>query len=221
MTICSINQPAYLPWLGAFDRIMKSDVHVCLNHVTMGKDAVTNRNKILTPTGAQLLTVPIRDRGGCTPIIDIEIADDKWRRKHLSALQNNYARAPYFKSRFGWFESIYEHEWANLHPLITMTSQIFMDEWGISTPIVFSSDLDARGTKSDLNLNICLEVGATTYLSGPFGRAYLDIVKFNLHGIDVVFQDYVHPIYSQSWPGEFVSHLSAIDALFNCKDFPT
>jgi hypothetical protein len=41
--IVSINQPAYLPWLGYFDRIAASDVHVVLDHVQFEKNSYINR----------------------------------------------------------------------------------------------------------------------------------------------------------------------------------
>jgi hypothetical protein len=47
------------------------------------------------------------------------------------------------------------------------------------------------------------------------GRNYLDEEAFRSAGIRLVYQDYVHPTYRQAFPG-FVSHLSAIDVLFNC-----
>jgi hypothetical protein len=84
----------------------------------------------------------------------------------------------------------------------------------ITTPEVSSSSSEAKGQKGELILTICKELGATTYLSGPFGRDYLDPRAFNNLGISVEFDDYVHPIYTQQG-GEFVPFLSAIYILFN------
>ncbi len=221
MTIVSINQPAYLPWLGYFDRIIKSDVHIVLDHVPVGKDAMTNRNKIRTPDGFQLLTVPINRRGSNDPISHIEIANDPhWRKKHIKAIKQNYARAPYYDVHIGTLEKIYEQDWDSLDLLITEITQYMFFCFQINTPTVSSSYMEARGTKSDLNLNLCLEAGAKTYLSGPFGRDYLDIEKFKQHGIEVKFQDYAHPVYKQCWSGDFQPYMSALDALMNCKEFP-
>ena len=46
--IVSINQPAYLPWLGYFHRIAISDIHIVLDHVQFEKNSFVNRNKIRT-----------------------------------------------------------------------------------------------------------------------------------------------------------------------------
>ena len=52
----SINQPAYLPWLGYFDRIAKSDLHVVLDHVQFEKNSMVNRNKIRTKDRIIIMT---------------------------------------------------------------------------------------------------------------------------------------------------------------------
>ena len=70
-------------------------------------------------------------------------------------------------------------------------------------------------------IDICRHVGADTYLSGSGAREYLDMKVFEASGIALEFQDYLHPTYAQCYgdgthASEFVSHLSAVDALFNC-----
>ena len=57
----SINQPAYIPWLGYFDRIDYADIHVVLDHVQIEKNSksYTNRNKIISNNGTQWITIPI------------------------------------------------------------------------------------------------------------------------------------------------------------------
>ena len=85
----------------------------------------------------------------------------------------------------------------------------------IQTRLLYSSEMDAAGTKSELVLNLCRTTGADTYLSGPFGRDYLDQPSFQAAGINVKYDDYKHPCYPQ-FHGSFVPHLSIIDLLFNC-----
>ena len=57
-------------------------------------------------------------------------------------------------------------------------------------------------------------VEANSYLSGPFGRDYLDLSAFDEAGINVDFHDYNHPVYSQKTK-EFHPNLSVIDLIFN------
>src|ERR1051326_8427944 len=97
--IVSINQPAYLPWLGYFDRIAASDIHVVLDHVQFEKNSFVNRNKVRTAQGATWLTVPVETSGkfGQLPIDQLQIASDQpWARKHWKTIEQCYAHAPYF-----------------------------------------------------------------------------------------------------------------------------
>ena len=66
---------------------------------------------------------------------------------------------------------------------------------------------------SDL-ANLTRAVGADVYLSGPGGRGYLNLEPFNEEGIEVRFQKFHHPEYTQRFPG-FAPNMAAIDALFN------
>ena len=43
----AIHQPAYLSWLGYFDKIMRSDIFLFLDTVQFEKDSFINRNQIL------------------------------------------------------------------------------------------------------------------------------------------------------------------------------
>jgi hypothetical protein len=214
--IVSINQPGYLPWLGALQRIALSDLHVVLDHVQFEKNSVVNRNRIRTPDGWCWLTVPIRTKGrfGELPIRDVEIADGRWRSKHLSTLQMNYARAPWFESHLEHLDRFYATEWSSLGPLLDAQADYLRAAFDITTPIRHSSEMDLHLSKSELVLEICRAVGADEYLSGPFGRDYLDLDRFRVHGIEVRFHDFEHPSYRQAFPG-FEGNMAAVDLLFN------
>ncbi|HHT9160132.1 MAG TPA: WbqC family protein [Candidatus Brocadiaceae bacterium] len=46
--IIAIHQPQYLPWIGYFDKIDRSDVFVLLDNVQYKKNEAQNRNRIRT-----------------------------------------------------------------------------------------------------------------------------------------------------------------------------
>lgn len=214
--IVSINQPAYLPWLGYFDRIAASDLHVVLDTVQFEKNSFVNRNRVRTQQGAAWLTVPVATSGrfGALPIMDIEIAPDpRWANKHWQTLIQSYARAPYFSAHRDFFAAIYARPWQRLVELIDPITEHLCAAFGIGTRTVRASALAVDGRKDDLVLAICRKVGATTYLSGPLGRDYLDEGKFAAAGIAVRYADYAHPTYKQAHPG-FLPFMAAIDLLF-------
>ena len=215
--IVSINQPAYLPWLGYFDRIARSDVHIVLDHVQFEKNSFTNRNKIRTKTDWQWLTVPVKTKGkfGALAINELTINSDiRWAAKHWAALQNHYAKAPYFSQYKDFFEATYAQPWHLLNDLVRETTSCLLSAFGIRTPVLFSSDLNVAGKKDELVLNVCKAVGATHYLSGPLGRDYLREEYFEQAGIAMCYHDYRHPNYTQLYPG-FEAYMSGIDVLFN------
>lgn len=216
--IVSINQPAYLPWLGYFHRIAKSDLHIVLDHVQFEKNSFTNRNKVRTAQGSTWLTVPVATKGkfGNLPINELEIADDRWRAKHWQTLKMNYSRGAHFRAHADFFEAIYASEWRKLDDLMDrITTYVLREALRIEAKVVRSSTLKARGTKSELVLNLCREVGANAYLSGPLGRNYLDESSFREAGIEVRYHDYAHPVYPQVYAG-FEPYMAIVDLLFNC-----
>ncbi|HRX86544.1 MAG TPA: WbqC family protein [Phycisphaerae bacterium] len=216
--IVSIHQPAYLPWLGYFERIARSDVHVVLDHVQFEKNSFVNRNRVRTAEGACWLTVPVRTSGrfGALPIRELEIdGGSGWQKKHWRTIAQAYARAPYFAEHAAFFEGVFAQPWTHLAPLCEEIARYLLDAFGISTPRVFSSALPVAGAKDELVLNICRHLGAGTYLSGALGRDYLRVEAFADAGIDVVFQDYEHPVYPQG-RGWFEPNLAAVDLLFHC-----
>ena len=221
--IVSIMQPAYIPWLGHFDRIAKSDLHVVLDNVTMDKNSktkFTNRNKIRTPHGWSWLTVPLKSVSKSSEVLinEIEIAsDNNWNEKHLRAIQFNYSRSLYYSQYSDYFQYFYNKKWDLLQPMLVESSKYILNELKIATPIVLSSELSVVSKKSELILDICKKLDATAYLSGPFGRDYLDKEAFYRAGIELQFHDYTHPTYKQPYNG-FEPYMSTLDLLFSHGD---
>ena len=70
----AIHQPNYLPWIGFFDKLDQVDQFVLLDKAFHSKSGYLNRNKIKTPQGTLVLTVPLKNKG--KPINEIQIAND-------------------------------------------------------------------------------------------------------------------------------------------------
>ena len=61
---------------------------------------------------------------------------------------------------------------------------------GITTPLTSSTDYDSHGVRTERLVSICQAAGATTYLSGPAAKAYLDETEFEQAGIAVSWMHY-------------------------------
>lgn len=215
--IVSINQPAYLPWPGYFNRIQVSDLHIVLDHVQFEKNSYTNRNRIRIARGWAWLTVPLKTKGrfGHLAINEVEIdAERNWPAKHWNTLRQNYAKAPHFAAHARVFEELYARPWQRLADLLDASTGSMLEAFGIRTRLVRSSGMAVEGNKSELVLNLCRSAGAKVYLSGPLGRDYLDEAAFREAGVEIRYHDYAPPRYAQAYPG-FESALSAVDLLFN------
>lgn len=216
--IVSINQPAYLAWLGYYQRIAEADLHVVLDHVQFEKNSFTNRNKLRTAQGWTWLTVPVLTKGrfGGLTIDRLEVdGHQDWGRKHWATLSQAYRKAPFFPEHAPFLESLYARPWPLLADLIREVDAYLLAAFGIGTRTLASSGLDCRLAKDELVLEICRKVGATTYVSGSLGRQYLRESLFAEAGIRVVYQDYRHPEYRQCQPGPFEPYMAALDLLLN------
>ncbi len=177
--IVTIHQPQYLPWLGYFDKISRADIFILLDNVQFKKNEWQNRNRIRTPQGWQWLTVPVLHDFG-TKINEMKINNrDTWRKKHLRALELNYAKAPYFDMYFPHFQQILEMEWDNLSGINICLVGKLMELLGIKTKTVLASQYEASAHKTLRLVDLCRHFGACTYLSGEGGLQYLE--KSNLN----------------------------------------
>ena len=212
----AILQPGYLPWMGFFDLAARSDIFVILDSVQFDKRSWRNRNRIRTAEGWQWLTVPVITKGKFTQRIDDSRIDNtrNWGKKHLTALWNHYSKAAHFKEYFPPFEEALSRRWELLVDLDMHLIRLFDDAFGLGTNYTMASALNTSGKKADLIVEICKLVGADEYLNGAMGRNYLRQEQFDDVGIKLRIIDYDHPVYRQCYNG-FVSHLSAIDLLFN------
>lgn len=215
--ILAAHQPAYLPWLGYFDKIARADVFVYMDNVQFEKNSFINRNRIKTPQGAQWLTIPVKTRGHLAGSLrDTEIDETRaWRAKHLQSISMNYRRAAHFERYFPELERLISEPQPLLAEFCWGHLRFWVQKFGIETRLARASELPVSGTKSALVLAYCQFFGATRYVSGVLGRDYLVESDFERAGITVEYQDYNPPAYPQLW-GEFIPRLSIVDAWLNC-----
>ena len=201
-------------------KIEESDIFIFLDNVDFQKNGLQNRNQIKTAQGPSWLTVPVRQQLG-QKIHDVKIDNTtNWRRKHWQTIQQCYTKAPAFKAYEKVLATLYEREWDELSELNVELTTLMLSWMNIRTQILRSSQMKATGTGSDLVLNLCLEVGATRYLTGIGGKNYLDPESFEKAGVEIVYRPSVLPLaYPQLFSQTgFINHLSALDIVLNCGE---
>ncbi|UCH93763.1 MAG: WbqC family protein [Candidatus Aminicenantes bacterium] len=216
--IAAIHQPNFLPWLGYFYKMLKSDYFVFLDDVQYIRRGYTSRVKIKTPQGEKWLTVPVKKKGRYHQLVsEVELEpDNKWKNKISGTLQSCCGKAPHFKSYFPGFEKIIQKDHRLLAGLNIELIKWLARAFGIDIPMVKSSQLPGvTGQASERLVTICKALGATQYLSGFGGQNYQEKEVFEREGIQLLVYDFQHPEYPQLF-GDFTPGLSAVDLLFNC-----
>ncbi|WP_230530748.1 WbqC family protein [Microvirga roseola] len=219
----AITQSNYIPWRGYFDLLRSVDHVVLLECVQYTRRDWRNRNRIKTANGPLWLTIPVEVKGRYGQAIDETlIANAEWVEGHIRSIQLAYQRAAYFDAVSPWLFSLLRS--AADDPLLTKVNEHLIRglcrSLDIATPIARCTDILERDASRAMNatdrlLKICLETGATQYVSGPAARSYLDVSIFERNGIEVCWMDYSgYPEYPQLW-GAFEPSLSIVDLLLN------
>lgn len=216
--IISIHQPNYLPWLGYFNKMARSDIFVIFDDVQLvrGKSFVT-RNKIKTANGVQWLTVPVKEKSELKLIKDTLIAQDgKWQKKHWKTIQLSYRKAPYFSKYEEKFSQIYEASWGKVSELNIGIIKLIKELLEIKTTLVLSSEMDIETKGAEKIMSIIKKTKADQYLTGEGSgsKRYIIEEEFYENNIELIYQQFEHPTYTQLW-GDFIPMLSIVDLLFN------
>ncbi len=216
--ILAAHQLHYLPWLRYFHKMASCDIFVVLDNIQFNKNGWQNRNKIKTPQGASLLTVPVLHQQAQS-LSEVQIDNKQpWWRKHWGSLVQYYGKAPYFKEHEAFFEEIYRREWSRLNDLNYEILFYLVKALGLKTKMIRSSELSLRGEATERLVGISKDLGARAYLTGAYAvEVYLDKALFEREGVELVYQEFECPSYAQLYPeAGFIPDLSLVDLLFNC-----
>lgn len=217
MTKVAILQSNYIPWKGYFDLINSVDHFVLYDDMQYTRRDWRNRNQIQTKDGLQWLTIPVDVSGKYfQKINETVVADSSWREKHWKTLCHTYSKAQYFDEYKNLFEKLYL---ASDEKYLSQINYSFLKNintiFDIQTQMHWSSDFSLIDGKSERLLGLCKDLGATSYLSGPAAKDYLDEPLFKENGVDVLWMDYRgYPEYQQLHK-PFQHGVTVLDLIFN------
>jgi hypothetical protein len=214
-----IHQPDFMPYLGFFHRFLQADVYVALDHVQFvqhSRNAWTHRDKIKGSNGEKWISLSVKKCPLTTPICSVELSvNTPWQEAHLNLLRECYRSAPFFNLIFERLEQVYKIPFERMVEFNLALMDVVCEWLAIRIPRITSSTLAHAGSKSEMIAGIVATAGGTRYLSGIGARNYHDPDPFDRRGIEVIWQEFKHPVYPQQF-GEFIPSLSVVDALFNC-----
>ncbi|MBA3593214.1 MAG: WbqC family protein [Polaromonas sp.] len=218
--LVAIHQPNFFPWLGYFDKIARSDIFVFLDDVQFPKTggSWSNRVRIIVGGADSWASAAIdRDYHGTRDINQMNfLTTHPWRLKIFRSLESSYRKHPHYKSTMDVVEPLLKNAEANvaaynIHAVTVLAQHLGLD----ATKMRRSSDLRGTGRSNELLCSLTHAVGGAAYMCGGGADGYQDESVFKESGIQLVRQEFVHPVYSQAGVNEFVPGLSIVDALMN------
>ena len=221
MKTIAIMQPGYLPWIGLFELMHRSDIFFIYDTVKFTKNDWRNRNRIKTANGPLWLTVPANSSG--EPLLSDILIDNTtaWRKKHLKSIELNYGKSEYFNKYFPGVEKILSKEWYKLNELNLAFIKFLADSFNIKYKLKLASEMPERRDLDTLKkverlIKICKISKADIFYEAAGGKGYLEneIKNFEAEGIKLIFQNMEIIPYRQLH-GEFIPCLSALDLLMN------
>ncbi|MGB3608034.1 MAG: WbqC family protein [Psychroserpens sp.] len=222
----SISQPTLFPWIGYFNMIKQCDVFVFLDNVKFKKQTWHMRNRLKSGSLANetevWVRIPTKLPRTHTMIKDVFIDNNQnWKQKHLDCFQYNYGKT---YEDVGFLKELFETDWDKIADFniefITKCCQYL----NINTTLVRASELDVKGKKSHLVLDICKQLNAKNLLANLGSENYLESDKdiFDKEQIEISYHNYEPVRYNQKGD-TFFENLSVLDLLFSeyehAKDF--
>jgi len=212
-----IMQPYLFPYIGYFQLINSVDKFVIYDDVNFIKQGWINRNRILSPQGDLLFTVPLKKAGSFSKIKEIELNDKlykDWKAKFFKTLEQTYRKAPYFYDSANVIDSILSEHNPSISDLAYVSLKNICDYLNIQKDFVQTSSIynnqSLPGTERVID--ICKQEKANHYINPIGGQTLYDKSYFNANGLELSFINSL-PIEYKQFKNEFIPWLSIIDVI--------
>ena len=215
--IVGIHQPNFMPWLGYFYKIWQSDIFIFLDDVQFIKTGsnYTNRVSINIDGQTHYITIPIRRGSGVQEINKSKFLNEKWKKKLIATLQNNYAKTPYFNENREFIFELINFEADNLSDYNIHFIKAISNRMNFNTKFVNSSAFKIKTKSTQRLIELIKKVDGEIYLSGLGGDEYQEYNMYKNEKIEITYNKIPSFEYSQPKVEEFIHGLSIIDAIFN------
>lgn len=209
----------FLPWVGLFQQVSKSNIFVHLDDVQYPQGrSFCGRVQIKTNNGKIWLNVPTI-KNGKQNINKKRIDNVKnWKSEHLTSFEKYYCKARYFDFAYDVLQKIYENDFEFVSELNIFSVEYIANILGLNRKFLRSSSLEVTGHKSERLINILKRLGGTVYITGHGGSKYLEHSLFEKEQISVEYMQYSLREYKQQF-NEFDPYVSILDLLANQGEY--
>jgi len=215
----AIIQSHYVPWAGFFDLIGGCTDVVILDSVAFSKNSFFNRNRLAGPNGDFWITIPVLTHGReGQSISEVKTRDCKWASKHARSVEQSLGHSPFYSEYSDSWMSLYQkcHSSSSLSEINRLWLDCVVAQLNLSAKIHNDTDLVMSETeKTGRLIQLCQQLDADVYRTGPRGLAYLDISRFHSSGISVEVIEYANYYPYRNTLGSQRGPLSILDNLAN------
>jgi hypothetical protein len=214
LTVVTISQSMYFPWLGHFELFRLADVYCHYDDVQLSR-GFYNRVQVITDGVTELISVPLTKKKQRQLISQSLLQiNDTWISKHRNKLRESLRKAPFFNCAIEIFNGVYNESHELLQNINRLSILKICDFLDLSRSTITS---DSCGMHRNLSgsarlLAICKDLGADVYLTGHGGLNYLDHESFEKNGVEVHYIKYRFEQYEKlnSIYSPFVTSLDPI-----------
>lgn len=222
MKIISICQPHFIPWIGYFYMIKRSNKFIFLDDVQYNRRSWQNRVHIrssINTNEKKYLSLSVKDYSRSKDINQVFLLE-KNIENFRNQVINSYRKSENFESTFSFLNNFLEK---NIHLNLSDFNILLIQEickiLKIELNFKKSSDLNLKEYKKEhLILKILQLERGDIYLSNEGSKNYVSESFFETKNIKVIYNQFTHPIYKQFNSKNFTPNLSIIDLIFNCKN---
>lgn len=221
MNTISICQPHFIPWIGYFVMIKRSNKFIFLDDVQYNRRSWQNRVHIRTSQNTdqkKYLSLSVKDNTRSKKINEIYIYQENVQLLK-NQLKNSYSRSKYFDSNYEFFINLIEQ---NCKKDLSTLNIVLIVEICKKLKIKINYDLSSKFNlinfkKENLILEILKRENAEIYLSNEGSKNYVSKSFYEDKKIKVLYNEFNHPIYQQNSQKNlnFIPNLSILDLLFN------
>ncbi|MEV0344925.1 WbqC family protein [Nonomuraea sp. NPDC050680] len=191
--VCAIHQPNLFPRLTTLAKLFTADYWIVLDDVQFARRDYQHRARLASLDGSgqpQWLSIAAHlPHGRSTTIRGARLADPaRCRRRVVQLLADHYRHSPHwppFKRRLEPVLAAFART-DRLADVTELSTRLLLEEVGWRGRILHSSDLLARGERSQRLADLAWLTGAATYLCGTGGMRYLAPAAFRVHSIEVL-----------------------------------
>ncbi|MEM1327395.1 MAG: WbqC family protein [Bacteroidota bacterium] len=215
----AINQPYFFPYVGYFSLIASSDHFIIFDTAQYVRHSWMNRNRILKPDGKnwQYITLPVKKYDRYAAVRDIEVRDDRWKKRLLGQLAHYKKKAPFYSEVMAFLEESLRFETHSLSDINTILIVQICAFLSIPCQVKLYSKMQLEHPKPELPSEWALYISkgmkAKMYINLPGGRELFERRRFDDLDIDLRYIKADLSDYRMRKENEFIPALSILDVL--------